>query len=61
MIIPCAPYALSSGVEPDSAEADEERIGAVSETNISAIKKQDFLERFSDIVQTPLNALLHSN
>ena len=61
MITPWALYGICSDVESDSADTDDENIGTVNETNINAIKKHDFVERFSDIVQIPLNALLHSN
>ena len=61
MITPWALYGICSDVESDSADTDDENIGTVSETNINAINKHDFVERFSDIVQIPLNALLHSN
>ena len=60
MITPWALYGICSDVESDSADTDDDNIGTVNETNINAINKHDFVERFSDIVQIPLNALLHS-
>ncbi len=60
MITVSASFAPATGVESDSAETDEENIGTVNATSISVIKKHDFVERFSDIIQIPLNALLHS-
>jgi hypothetical protein len=50
MITPWASYDICSDVESDSADTDDENIGTVNETNINAIKKHDFVERFSDIV-----------
>ena len=60
IIIPCASYSSSWPSNCSSADA-EDKTGVKKEITIRPIKNSDFVERFSDMRGTQLNATLHSN
>ena len=60
IIIPCSLYSSGSPSACLSADAGD-KIGVKKEITIMPIKNNDFVERFSDMLGTQLNATLHSN
>ena len=60
IITPLESYSSDSLSACSSADAGD-KIGVKKEITIMPIKNIDFVERFSDMLETQLNATLHSN